>query len=372
MPAHLTRPLVVPEFLTAIVKLYVAHPVTGDTTVVPAFTLDLQRSVSMMFPGKTARANACALLGDDLFISNSGPTSQCVFKVPDYLILGGLAAWNMFVFTLDGNDYVGLTFDAAANLYVAEGSYPDNQIVRYTGTDVKYPGAAGALVDNYAERMDMGNAGMTSYFANLAFDAAGNLWGSDYLNDRLVAFDAAQLGMANSYHVLSNPPGPIHVANTVADLKADVDHLFTSPEGLAFDADGNLWVANNNDGTHGVPNKQTTLVKIPAALQSAILNTTPGGPALTPQSGIDYFVYSVPNVDNNRGQPPQLGGLQIDRSAGRLYVNEQVAANGRAYDLADIQDIATQTYENDLTIHSTNPGNGGIALVEREMLVIIA
>src|SRR6478672_4427396 len=86
MGIQLTKPLIVPEFETARVKLYVNHPLTGQTVAVPSYTIDVQRIVTRMFAGgRTATSNACALLGDDLYISNSSPDSQCVFKLPNYL-----------------------------------------------------------------------------------------------------------------------------------------------------------------------------------------------------------------------------------------------------------------------------------------------
>jgi sugar lactone lactonase YvrE len=375
MGIRLTRPLVVPEYETARVTLYVAHPVTGDTVPVPSYTIDVQQVLSTILPGRTAKANSCALLGDDLFISNSSPDSQCIFKVPNYLVQGALAGTEAFVFTLDGDDFVGLAFDLAGNMYAAEGFPLDNRIVRYTGTDKPYPGPVAAQLDNYTARADLGNAGLTSYFANLAFDTAGNLWVSDYLNHRLVVFDAANLGGTNTYHALSNLSAQIPVANTDPALMSNIDHLFSSPEGIAFDPAGNLWVANNNDGVQGLQNQRTSLVRITPALQSAVLATAPDGSPLEPdvgQSGSEYFVYQVPNVADDAGLRPQFGGLQIDRAAGRIYVNEQVAGNGRGYDIDIIAAIGTHTGINDLAIVSTNPGNGGIALVERELLVVVA
>ena len=102
MGIRLPRPLIVPEYETARVKLYAAHPVTRETVALPAYTVDVQRLVSAIFPARTAKANSCALLGNDLFVSNSSPDSQCIFKVPDYLVQGGLAGAKTFVFTLDG------------------------------------------------------------------------------------------------------------------------------------------------------------------------------------------------------------------------------------------------------------------------------
>ena len=234
-----------------------------------------------------------------------------------------------------------------------------------------YPGAAAAAVNNYATKTDIGTAGATSYFANLAFDAAGNLWVTDYKNHRVVVFDATNLGGTNTFHVLNNLVGSIPVANTHAALSANTSHLFAEPEGLDFDGAGNLWVANNNDGNAGVQTLRTSLVKLTPALQLDLLNTVAGG-NLTPtllQSNDAFSIYQVPNLDNNLGARPQFGGLQVDRAAGRMFVNEQTANKGRGYDLATIAAIGTSTAANDLDIVSTNPGNGGIALVNAPIRV---
>jgi len=140
---QLTKPLIVPEFETARVKLYVDHPVTHQTVAVPSYTIDVQRIVSRLFDTndvkRRAKANACALLGDDLFISNSSDNSQCIFKLPNYLNDGSAAMAEAFVLTLVGGSFVGLAFDNAGNLFAAEGFSDDNGIVKYTGTDKPLP-----------------------------------------------------------------------------------------------------------------------------------------------------------------------------------------------------------------------------------------
>jgi hypothetical protein len=130
----------------------------------------------------------------------------------------------------------------------------------------------------------------------------------------------AHLGGANTYHVFSNLAAQIPVSNTDAALISNIDHLFSSPEGIAFDGAGNLWVANNNDGAQGIQNQRTSLVQITPGLQSAVLATAAGGSPLEPnagQSGTEYFIYQVPNVADNAVPRPQFGGLQVDRAAGR-------------------------------------------------------
>jgi hypothetical protein len=133
--------------------------------------------------------------------------------------------------------------------------------------------------------------------------------------------------------LLAKLDAPIPVANTDARLKGNANYLFAEPEGIDFDAPGNLWIANKNDGAAGgVQNPRTSLVQITPRLQAAVLATAPGG-TMTPtaaQSNTDFFIYQVPNLtEDDVGARPQFGGLQVDRAAGRIFVNEENAGNGR-------------------------------------------
>ena len=89
------------------------------------------------------------------------------------------------------------------------------------------------------------------------------------------------------------------------------------------------------------------------------------------QSNTDFFIYQVPNLAADTSARPQFGGLQIDRDTGRIFVNEEIGGNGRVYDIATIAAIGTSTDANDLDIMSTNPGNGSIALVNTEVVVMV-
>lgn len=356
MPIILTKPLIVPEYNNGKVKLYTPNPTTGEPIENPAYTINMQTVLDRLFPGRSAKPNCCKLLGIDLFVTLSSDTSQAVIKLPSYLSNPSGSHNNALAFSISGGDYVGLAFDKSGNLYVAEGTYGNNQIVKYSGANT---GSA------------IGNAGARSYFANLVFDAAGNLWATDAQNHRVVAFDAAGLASsANSYHVLANFSGSLNVANTSAGLNAPTANLFAAPEGLdfdSFDAAANLWVANNNDPNNGLSNplsnNLTSLVKIPKVLQNTVLATASGG-IVTPVAGdanTKFFIYQVPNGAAGK---PQFGGLQVDKAGKRLYVNEQISGKGRAYDLNTIAATSTNLVDSELNILSTNPGNGGIALIE--------
>jgi hypothetical protein len=356
MPTILTKPLIVPEYNNGKIKLYTPDPTTGEPVENIAYTIDMQIVLNRLFPGRSARPNCCKLLGIDLFVTLSSDNSQAVIRLPDYLSNPSGAQNNASAFSIFGNDYVGLAFDKSGNLYVAEGSYGNNQIVKYSAANTPTV---------------IGNAGATSYFANLVFDAAGNLWVSDAQNHRVVAFDATGLTSgANSYHVLANLSGSLNVANTSVGLNAPIANLFAAPEGLdfdSFDATANLWVANNNDPNNGLSNPLsnglTSLVKIPKVLQNAVLATANGGTAtlIANDANSKFFIYQVPNSAAGK---PKFGGLQVDKAGGRLYVNEQVSGKGRAYDLNTIAATSTNSVDSELKIVSTNPGNGGIALLE--------
>ena len=382
MSAILTKPLIVPAYKTGLVDLYVPNtpdpsgasfnPMTVGTPVqIMKYHVDLTAVLNTILPGqgRTGAPNCCKMLGADLYIANSSANSQAILKLPNYLADPTLAAANAFVFTLYGSGYVGITFDAAGNLYTAEGPYGNNQIVQYTGTGVSAPGPNGAGGDNYASRAVIGNAGTTSFFGDLVFDAVGNLWVADYLNNRVVVFDAANLGTTNTWHALTNPGVPLAVANTVPGLDDATPNLFTGPEGLDFDsfaADANLWVGNNNDGNTIAQNAFPSLVKITPALQSLVLatpaNSVLDGGSIMPNE--NCFIYQVPDYN---GTIPQFGGLQIDKSTGWLYVNDEIGGCVRAYEMSTLATTPANpadTTSQLATIAVTNPGNGGIALLE--------
>ena len=77
--------------------------------------------------------------------------------------------------------------------------------------------------------------GVNDYNFSLAFDANGNLWVSTFLNGSILEFSASDLGKSGS------PTPTVTVRDSIAG------HTLGTPLGLAFDAKGNLWVADLND-----------------------------------------------------------------------------------------------------------------------------
>lgn len=340
----LHRKLIVPEWANQRVKMYTP---TSYPNADANYTIDLSGLCS------SANPNGVTVYENDLFVTVSSGGCQRIYRYPDYLTNPSSAIVNSQMVTNYGNDYVGLLFDASGNLYTTEGSYGDNQLVRY------------AASNNYAAPPEvLGNAGLTSYLANMAFDAQGNLWVSDYLNHRIVVFDANNLNTIHTHRSITTISGGIVTANTVAAMQTNTQTVFSNPEGIAFDAEGNLWVANNNN--EGANPDFTSLVKI----SKAFLDFVVAQPENTffnlasvgnngPNQPDGYSVYNVPNSGSGHSQ---LGGLQIDKSIGRIYVTEQKSGQGFYFDLATVAGI-TATYANyALPITTTNPGNGGLFL----------
>jgi Secretion system C-terminal sorting domain len=345
------RRLVVPEFGNNVVKTYVA---TSATTI----AVDAASTITFnSLPGglsTTASPNCVAMFNSDLYVSLTN-ANQRIYKFPGYGTNPATAIANVSQITNLSSDYVGIAFDAVGNLYTSEGSFLNTQIVKYT-----------APVSSSSTRTVLGNGGLTSYFGNITFDASGNLWASDYQNNRVVAIPVASLSTTNApmkslvnASAAWNASG-VSLANTNASLNAiAINYAFTSPEGVAFDSTGGLWVANNNDG-NSLVNAATTLVRISPALQATILANSSTQAALALLNTANGLkVWNLPNSASGRSQ---LGGLQIDKALDRIYVNEQKSGSGLWFDISTINAI-TPTYATyQLSMVSTNPGNGGIFL----------
>jgi sugar lactone lactonase YvrE len=125
-----------------------------------------------------------------------------------------------------------------------------------------------------------------------AFDSAGNLWVSDSARQVIFKFSAAQVNAGGGSGIT-----PAGVIDTIA---------LDGPLGLAFDADGDLWVANNSD---------ESVVEFSAkdlATVSGVVNIIPAVILLTNKA-------EVPSLENP-------WGLAFD-AAGDLWVtNENLPA----------------------------------------------
>jgi len=166
---------------------------------------------------------------------------------------------------------VGIAFDAAGDLWVA--SQDDSLLIAFAPTGLTSSGSAAAMV------VITSNAGSLSGPTSLAFDPEHRLWVANRANGTLVRYDAAQLaaggaqvpavilsGLGLPTAIAFDAAGSLWVsdsrANTLvkysaaqlaasgspapAVLLSAGSNSLVKPSGLAFDASGNLWVANTN------------------------------------------------------------------------------------------------------------------------------
>jgi sugar lactone lactonase YvrE len=118
---------------------------------------------------------------------------------------------------------VDVAFDSHHRLWVANGG---------NGTLIRYDSAQ--LVTSGATVPAVTISGLTNPGA-IAFDASGALWASDPINGRLVRYDPNQLEQ-------SGEPQPAVILDKTGTS-------LVSPRGIAFDRAGRLWVANAGNRT---------------------------------------------------------------------------------------------------------------------------
>ncbi|MGF6851335.1 hypothetical protein [Paraburkholderia sp. CI3] len=130
----------------------------------------------------------------------------------------------------------GVAFDAAGDLWVIDGGTVAAGGTVAPGLHKFTPTQLAALGQTKNPVPNVSIASSAFKFPQQAvFDAAGNLWVSDNGANAVYMFTAAQLS-ATSGNVMPS----ITITSTPA---------FNGPLGIAFDAAGNLWVANNASTT---------------------------------------------------------------------------------------------------------------------------
>jgi sugar lactone lactonase YvrE len=160
----------------------------------------------------------------DLWVSNvgNGTLTKFTFSQLKALNKNQVPVAKVVISGLDRPE--GMAFDKKHNLWVAnEGN---GELLEFTSKQLKKSGSP-------VPTTTLSSSDLSSP-VGIVFDSTGGIWvGDDHLND-VAMFTAAQLkeGGTQSATVL---------------LTDDGSGSLDTPEPVAFDADGSLWVANNTD-----------------------------------------------------------------------------------------------------------------------------
>ena len=138
----------------------------------------------------------------------------------------------------------GLAFDAAGNLYVADG----NRVLEYDAplaTDTLADRVFGQDGSFASMECNLGglDAGSLCEVRDVAVDAAGNLYAVDALNNRVLEYDAPLTTDTMADRVFGTG-GSFTTVGGCPDGEAPSVVTICAPRSIAFDPAGNLWVSD--------------------------------------------------------------------------------------------------------------------------------
>jgi streptogramin lyase len=228
----------------------------------------------------------------NIFVTYSGGRGQkvpvAIYKIdPDY---------NVKPFLPELMNATGMAFDPQGQLYVSS---------RYDGT--VYRVAPNGTLSTYAEGMGVATG--------IAFDKSGNLYVGDRSGtiwriapDRQIFVFATLEPSVSAYHLAFAPDGTLYVTgptNSSFDAVYSVDPHGTvtvfyrglgRPQGLAFDAQGNLYVAASLGGKRGIvkitPEKHANLAIAGNGLIGLAFTRT-GGAVLVTTNAVFHLTWGV-------------------------------------------------------------------------------
>jgi hypothetical protein len=345
-----------PYYGDGVIRFYnKSNPIAAS----PCYTLDLSADINTSW-GTTSGINDVVIYQGKLFVSidnDNGEGGVLVYNYADVYpaktagpvsVINpqnttGLPVAGIAIQPSTGNLYVGTFYtgasDAGIYVYTAASGYANSsatQLASYNN-------------DNSIDK----------YIANLAFDASGNLWFTEF--DSAAAANQFLICYKNvnkvDYYEIVNPATQTYTAAPPSGGAGTSVYLLSQPEGITFDASGNLWLGNNNDNYACNTAGNGTLVKINASWITGTLFSQSYASANTVPTA-DATVYLVPGG--------KLGGLLFDGN--NLYINDQGQNQGTSYTSSGTVwkwDVTTAFNTANFIasgIHTTYPGNGLMAL----------
>ncbi len=247
-----------------------AAPVTTTGPIVGTVnTGSVSGSPATVVAGTTAAATATYAQrpgSGGLWIANDGLNHTTVQYSAAQLASTTSAAPAIAIGTGAANN-VGVAFDANGNLWVTFFNGGVVALQEYTASQLNASGTPTPAVTLSA------NAASNQPVA-LAFDASGNAWVLNSGTNTVVEYTANQLASSGSPTpaVTISPPG-----GSLAD-----------PEGIVFDASGNLWVSNSSSTLVEFTPSQLTATGAPTPNVTLTSVSTMYGPSINGPLGLAF------------------------------------------------------------------------------------
>lgn len=374
MPNHYAQPY----FSENKIRFYdKSQPINASN---PDFTLDLSEGIKNWGPGK------------------NGPNNVVIYKNKIFVSLdldggskGGVLIYNYssvgFAKNATRNPPADLAIkpsggDGIASIGIAIDPKTGDLYIPTFGGDptksgiYKYTAASNYMIGSQFSSRANDPTNVSQFCANLAFDTNNNLWMTTFPNSNepnqhfLICYKGLD---KNKVYKIINRPTRNYTATSTSGVNINV-HLLSAPEGIAFDASGNLWLGNNNDERFVLTNppvegtNQGTFVKITKGWLDDFLSNPVGvtksiDPTPTfPEPVKVYYLRSG-----------KLGGLTFDGNT--LFINDQGQNQGSSFTASgtvwkwDITTTFNTTNFKPSGIFTTYPGNGGGALVEPFLVI---
>ena len=242
-----------------------SFPLGGSGNVAPTATVSACTSCSgKLDPGYGEAFDAAG----DLWVSNYYDRPGTVIEyTPSQLSTTGTPTPAITISGL--SNPTGLAFDAAGDLWVAE--HGNDTLVEFTPPQLLASGSPTPAVTISATNMSI-----TRPWA-LAFGAHGDLWVSN-----------AGVNTSSQYTLVEFTPPQLSASGSPTPAVTISSGSLVDPEGLAFDAHGDLWASNTGNCT---PNCGTLVELTPSQLSTSGSPTpavTISSPSSSSPEGLDF------------------------------------------------------------------------------------
>jgi len=267
--------------------------------------------------------------------STNGASAIKVFGQPDFTshTAGTLAAANNL------NKPWAMAFDSADNLWVADTQ--SNRVLEYNATTISnWASGTASSADKVLGQPDFtsssNNSGEwgLSYPMGLSFNNVDDLWVADQNNNRVLRFRAADLASWTAGEA-SSATFVLGQATLATNLSGTTATKLAAPYDVKVDASGNVWVADTNNHRvleYAVP---TTGANATLVLGQAVFTTgTAGISATTMDTPESIAVDASGNVwvaDSHNNRMLQYASPAVNGAAADLVLGQPVMTSNYTY-----------------------------------------